>query len=165
MVFGRFPVLARFAHTATLLQNGKVLVTGGCTASNCSPDTAVSELYDPTSNSWSTTGNLNTARAGHTAVRLKTGTVLAVGGSPGLASCELYDPTKGTWTNAASTNAGRYLSTATLLPDGKVLVAGGANLAERTHLSEAVAAASGRDRTADYPIQRRLCIIVCIGCE
>jgi N-acetylneuraminic acid mutarotase len=126
--------VARFAHTATLLQNGKVLVTGGCTASNCSPDTAVSELYDPTSNSWSTTGNLNTARAGHTAVRLKTGTVLAVGGSPGLASCELYDPTKGTWTNAASTNAGRYLSTATLLPDGKVLVAGGANLAERTPL-------------------------------
>jgi hypothetical protein len=119
--------VARFAHTATLLLNGKVLVTGGCTASNCSTDTAVSELYDPTSNSWSTTGNLNTARWSHTAVRLKTGMVLAIGGSTGLASCELYDPTKGTWTNAASTNAGRYLNTTTLLSDGKVLVTGGAN--------------------------------------
>src|SRR3981189_1334339 len=94
--------VARFAHTATLLPSGKVLVTGGCTASDCSTDTAVSELYDPTSNSWSTTGNLNTARARHTAVRLKTGMVLAIGGSPALTSCELYDPTQGTRAKRAS---------------------------------------------------------------
>jgi hypothetical protein len=119
--------VARFAHTATVLQNGKVLVTGGCTASDCSTDTAVSELYDPTSNSWSTTGNLNTARSYQSAVRLKTGKVLAIGGSTGLTSCELYDPTSGTWTIAASTNAGRYLNTTTLLLDGKVLVSGGAS--------------------------------------
>ncbi|MFI5110321.1 MAG: choice-of-anchor D domain-containing protein, partial [Terriglobales bacterium] len=118
--------VARFAHTATLLTNGKVLVTGGCTASDCSTDTAVSELYDPTSNSWSTTGNLNTARSYQSAIRLKTGNVLVIGGSTALASCELYDPTKGTWTNAASTNVGRYLNTTTLLSDGKVLVTGGA---------------------------------------
>jgi N-acetylneuraminic acid mutarotase len=118
--------LARFAHTATLLQSGKVLVTGGCTASNCSTYTAVSELYDPTSNSWSKTGNLSTARYYHTAVLLKTGKVLAIGGATSTTSCELYDPTKGTWSNAASTNAARYLNTATLLSDGKVLVTGGA---------------------------------------
>ena len=118
--------VARFGHTATLLTNGKVLVTGGCTASDCSTDTAVSELYDPTSNSWSTTGNLNTARSYQSAVRLKTGKVLVIGGFTGLTSCELYDPTSGTWTNAASTNAGRYLNTTTLLPDGKVLATGGA---------------------------------------
>jgi hypothetical protein len=87
----------------------------------------VSELYDPTSNTWSTTGSLNTARYFHTAVLLKTGKVLAVGGSSGLTSCELYSPSTGTWSNAASTNAGRYLNTTTLLADGKVLVAGGAN--------------------------------------
>jgi hypothetical protein len=118
--------VARVAHTATLLQNGKVLVTGGCTASDCSTNTAVSELYDPTSNSWSTTGNLNTARSFQSAVRMQTGKVLVIGGSTALTSCELYDPTNGTWTNAASTNAGRYLNTTTLLPDGKVLVTGGA---------------------------------------
>src|SRR6266853_3434211 len=119
--------VARVAHTATLLPGGEVLVTGGCIALTCSPATAVSELYDPTSNTWSTTGSLNTARYLHTAVLLKTGKVLAVGGAGPLSSCELYSPTTGKWTNAASTNAGRYLNTTTLLADGKVLVAGGAN--------------------------------------
>ena len=119
--------VARVAHTATLLPGGKVLVTGGCIALTCSPATAVSELYDPTSDTWSTTGSLNTARYLHTAVLLKTGKVLAVGGAGPLSSCELYSPTTGKWTNAASTNAGRYLNTTTLLADGKVLVAGGAN--------------------------------------
>lgn len=119
----------RFGHTATRLPSGKVLVAGGCTASNCGTDTAVSELYDPTSNSWSKTGNLNAARYYHTAVLLKTGKVLAIGGSTGTittVSCELYDPSKGTWRNAASTNAARYFNATTLLPDGKVLVTGGA---------------------------------------
>ena len=119
--------VARFAHTATLLSSGKVLVTGGCTASACSTDTAVSELYDPTANTWSTTGSLNTARSYQTAVLLKTGKVLAIGGLGGGTSCELYDPSRGTWSYAASNNAARYLNTTTLLTDGKVLVAGGAN--------------------------------------
>jgi centrosomal CEP192-like protein/Kelch motif protein/galactose oxidase-like protein len=122
-----FLSVARYGHTATLLQSGKVLVTGGCAASTCSSDTAVSELYDPASNSWSTTGNLNTARSYHTTARLKTGKVLAIGGSAGsvTSSCELYDPSTGTWSNAASTSVARYLNTATLLPDGKVLITGG----------------------------------------
>lgn len=119
--------VARLGHTATLLSSGKVLVTGGCTAYDCSTDTTVSELYDPTSNTWSRTGSLNTARYFHTAVLLKTGKVLAIGGSPGMTSCELYNPSAGTWSNAASTTTGRYLNTSTLLSDGKVLVAGGAN--------------------------------------
>ena len=122
-----FLSVGRFGHTATLLPTGKVLVAGGCTSSNCSTDTAVSELYDPASNSWSTTGSLNTARYYHTAVLLKTGKVLAITGSTGsaTASCELYDPSKGTWSSAASTNAARYYNATTLLPDGKVLITGG----------------------------------------
>lgn len=119
--------VARFGHTATVLANGKVLVAGGCTSSICSSDTAVSELYDPVSNSWSTTGSLNNARFYHLAVRLKTGKVLAIGGAAPTpsTSCELYDPAKGTWSIAASTSATRYLGAATLLPDGKVLATGG----------------------------------------
>ena len=116
--------VARAGHTATLLPSGKVLVTGGCTASNCSPPTAVSELYDPASNTWSTTGSLNSARYFHTAVLLKNGKVLAVTGYI-TSSCELYDPATGAWSIAASTNAARYLNTTTVLPDGKVLIAGG----------------------------------------
>jgi len=116
--------VARAAHTATLLQNGKVLVTGGCQTSACSSVTSVSELYDPTSNTWSTTGNLNTARYYQSAVKLKTGKVLVVGGSAG-SSCELYDPAKGTWSVAASMSTTRNYSAAALLTDGKVLVTGG----------------------------------------
>jgi N-acetylneuraminic acid mutarotase len=121
--------VARVGHTATLLSNGKVLVAGGCTDNICGTHTAVSELYDPTSNTWSTTGSLNTARTFHTAVALKTGKVLVIGGSTGAGvtttSCELYDSTKGTWTTAASTTTARYLNATTLLKDGKVLVTGG----------------------------------------
>jgi hypothetical protein len=78
-------------------------VTGGCAASNCSTATAVSELYDPASNSWSTTGILNTARYYHTAVRLKTGKVLAIGGSTGTAG--VYTPLTLTF-SASSLNFG-----------------------------------------------------------
>jgi N-acetylneuraminic acid mutarotase len=117
--------VARSGYTATLLKNGKVLVAGGCTALDCSAMTAVSEIYDPTSNSWSTTGSLNTARAFQTAVQLATGSVLVIGGDPGITSCELYNPTTGTWSNVANTNTPRYQNTSTLLSDGKVLVAGG----------------------------------------
>jgi WD40 repeat protein len=105
-----------------------VLVTGGGTGS--STVTPTSEIYDPTSNSWSTTGSLVTARAHHAAVLLTNGKVLAVGGYAGGAtsSVELYDPTagtSGTWSVAASTNVARYLNGTSLLPDGKVLVSGG----------------------------------------
>ncbi len=119
--------LARYAHTATLLANGTVLVTGGCTASGCGTGTGVSELYDPVSNSWSTTGSLNTPRYEQTAVRLKNGRVLVVGGiaSAVTSSTEVYDPATGAWTAAASMNAARYQHTTTLLADGNVLVTGG----------------------------------------
>jgi hypothetical protein len=121
--------VARFAHTATLLAKGKVLVTGGCaTDITCSTTTAVSEIYDPVSNSWATTGSLNTARTYHTAVLLKSGKVLAVGGLSGslaTASCEVYDATAGSWSTVSSMNVARDLNTATLLKDGKVLAAGG----------------------------------------
>ena len=120
--------VARFGHTATLLSSGKVLVVGGCTSNGCSTDTAVTELYDPASNTWSTTGNLSTARYYHTAVRLKTGNVLAIGGSAtgtATSSCELYNPSTGAWTTAASMTAARFYHASTLLQDGKVLVTGG----------------------------------------
>jgi hypothetical protein len=65
--------VARFDHSATLLKTGRVLVTGGCKVSGCSVATGVSELYDPATNTWSTTGALNTARHGHNVLRLNCG--------------------------------------------------------------------------------------------
>jgi len=119
--------VARFAHAATLLANGNVLVSGGCTVSDCSTNTATSEIYNPKTNGWSPTGGLGTARAYHSAVLLNTGAVLAIGGLAvgATSSTELYNPSTGSWIAAASTNAARYLNGTTLLPDGKVLVTGG----------------------------------------
>ena len=51
---------ARGAHTATLLQNGMVLVAGGLDRSFTI--SASAELYDPVSHLWTATDSLNTAR-------------------------------------------------------------------------------------------------------
>src|SRR5438034_1158433 len=119
---------ARTYHTATLLQNGMVLVGGGLDSNNRNLTSA--ELYDPASGTWTATGSLNTARYAHTATLLQNGMVLVVAalGTADRAStsAELYDPASGTWTATGSLNTARYSHTATLLQNGViVLVAGG----------------------------------------
>src|SRR5689334_17614778 len=117
---------ARTAYTATLLQNGKVLVAGGQDAGGV---LASAELYDPATGSWSATGSLHTGRKWHTATLLPNGKVLIAAGFDnnanfnGLVSAELYDPTTGQWTLTGNLSGGRYSHTATLLSNGKVLVA------------------------------------------
>ena len=112
---------ARDAHSATLLQNGKVLVAGGLDGGGY---LASAELYDPGANTSSPAGNLTTARESHRATLLPSGKVLVAGGN-GLASAELYHPGTNTWSAAGSLATARRFHTATLLPSGKVLVAGG----------------------------------------
>jgi hypothetical protein len=106
---------ARSFHTATLLPNGQVLVTG---YSN------TAELYDPATGVWTPTGSMATARSFYTATLLPNGQVLVAGGT-WLASAELYDPATGVWTATGSMTTARGIHTATLLPNGQVLVAGG----------------------------------------
>ena len=124
----------RFAHTATLLSDGTVLVAAGQTTPSgiYQYTVASSETYDPVSGAWTSSGSLNTARTYHTATLLTSGKVLVAGGGdlsggdgPVLASSELYDPTSRTWTTAASLTTPRIHHTATLLPDKTVLVVGG----------------------------------------
>jgi hypothetical protein len=119
----------RQQHTATLLPNGMVLVTGG--SANFNP-LASAELYDPASGNWTATGTLANARFEHTATFLPNGNVLAAGGfgtsgidGIAIASAELYDPASGTWTATATLVHARFRHTATFLPSGKVLVADG----------------------------------------
>jgi hypothetical protein len=91
----------RSRYTATLLPNGKVLVTGGDNADG--GVLASAELYDPSTGTWSLTARLNAPRVSHTATLLPDGRVLAAGGrsSTSLAdildSSELYDPNTETW--------------------------------------------------------------------
>lgn len=119
---GKMPGL-RHDHTATLLPNGKVLVTGG--QSNSSTASAV--LYDPAIDAWNPAGSLPQARYSHTATQLPNGKILIAGGytSSSLASAGLYDPATSTWTATAAMPLGRVNHAAALLPNGKVLVTGG----------------------------------------
>ena len=57
----------RITFASTLLQNGKVLIAGG-RPSRYEPLISYTELYDPTTQTWSTTGNLNTPRMTNPAV-------------------------------------------------------------------------------------------------
>ena len=70
---------AREAHAATLLPNGKLLVTGGVNSATL----ASAELYDPATGSFSATGIMATARGYHTATLLPNGKVLVTGGASG----------------------------------------------------------------------------------
>jgi hypothetical protein len=116
---------ARWLHTATLLANGKVLVTGGSGPNN---RLATAEVYDSTTGIWTATGAMHAARDNHTATLLPNGKVLVAGGlgnNGSLASGELYDPATGAWTVTGTLISGRSSHTATLLPNGTVLVTGG----------------------------------------
>ncbi|ATB28861.1 kelch repeat-containing protein [Melittangium boletus] len=119
----------RGGHAATLLANGKVLITGGWTASgSISSMTAVTELYDPATKTFSQTGAMGTPRERHRAVKLQNGKVLVMGGltqGGRVASAELYDPATGLWTPTGAMSVAREYPSATLLTDGRVLVAGG----------------------------------------
>lgn len=119
--------VARDDHTATLLPNGKVLVAGGSSPTSSNRGETKTELYDPTTGTWTTTGSLNGGRTTHTATLLSNGKVLVAGGysQSSLTSAELYDPATGIWSPTATLNSFRNLHTATLLPNSQVLVTGG----------------------------------------
>jgi hypothetical protein len=116
---------ADFGSAATLLRDGRVLVTGH----------GGTQVYDPDSGTWSAAEQMSTPRHSHTATLLRDGRVLAMGGydegDRPLGSAELYDPDTGSWTAIASTHSGPFdrncsgcpggTGWATLLQDGTLL--------------------------------------------
>lgn len=122
---GRMTV-PRAAHAATLLDNGKVLITGGFSG-NTEIYYDTGELFDPATRSFLPTASMTSPRTGHGSVLLDDGTVLIAGGwgNGFLDDAELYDPATGLFTTTDSMATSRDAFTATRLQDGRVLIVGG----------------------------------------
>ncbi len=115
----------RASHTATLLNNGKVLITGGFVGEENT--LASAETFDPTTNDFSRAEDMRFPRSSHTATLLPNGKILIAGGFNGsyLDSAEIYDPATGKFTLTSKMTTARSNHVAVLLDNGKVLLAGG----------------------------------------
>jgi PKD repeat protein len=121
----------RQRHTATLLNDGRVLVAGGLFYAPGSPNAsypAACEIFDPNTNTWTLGPSLLQPRSAHSATVLPDGRVLVAAGMTWnweTTAAELYSPTSNSWSSTASLLNVRAQHTATLLPNGRVLVVGG----------------------------------------
>jgi len=121
---------ARMFHTATLLSNGMVLLCGGLDVNKAGAEVPTAELFDPSSQSFTTVSStMSSARALHAASLLPDGNVLVSGGLNGnqtaQATADVYATGVGTFVPAKPMNTARYSHTSTTLPNGLVLIAGG----------------------------------------
>ena len=121
----------RSMHTATLLQDGRVLVAGGGTAREQVTESA--EIYDPKTRSFSMAARMSVPRYKHTAVLLDDGTVLIAGGSDArdwksaYNTTEIYNPRTNAFSAAGKMAEGRFkLPPEAVRLTNEVLVFGGA---------------------------------------
>lgn len=123
------PSVGRVMSAATLLLDGRVLVTGGFGGPYAYASSAVAsaEIWDPSSGTFSTTGSMANERVGHAATLLPDGRVLVIGGvgpQGWLTSAEIWDVATAGFTPAGDFAGPEGVDTATLLPSGDVLVLG-----------------------------------------
>jgi hypothetical protein len=117
----------RILPTATLLQDGRVLVVGGISSDGTAVATA--ELWDPLARTFSPAGSLARPRIGHAAALLQDGRVLIVGGEDGVdavpeMAAEVWDPATSRFEAVGSMLRLPSGLTATTLTDGRVLIVG-----------------------------------------
>ncbi|MBW2535136.1 MAG: hypothetical protein JRI55_26825, partial [Deltaproteobacteria bacterium] len=124
-------------YDATLLPDGRVLVTGGWTGVGYRSS---AELFDPVSRTWERVEDLHSPRWNHTSALLPDGRVLVVGGASrweaggwdgpvGYVPPEVFDPAENRFSVLDSRDWADHLNArSAVLPDGRVLVVGGAML-------------------------------------
>ncbi len=117
--------LPHFAHTATLMPDGTVVVLG--------PENAA-ERFSPATGGWAPLAN--PGHAGHTASLLPSGELLLVSD----AGAERYAPSTGVRVGVPGLRVVRVRHSAVALPSGDVLVTGGAGLAAAESAERYVAA-------------------------
>jgi hypothetical protein len=141
---GPLMAVPRVRHAAVLLQDGRVLITGGMVNAGApatgGPGTAHCEIYDPSSNTFSPTGAMPWPRFGHAMTLLNDGRVLVTGGfadwtnagtsfaarlNTAADTTAVWDPLTDTWKSLPAMASPRAGHSQTLLADGRVLVAGG----------------------------------------
>ena len=126
----------RSTHTATALNDGRVLAVGGYDITGVVNATA--EIFDPNTNTVSAAASMSFARTQHTATLLNDGRVLVTGGGSNFdlsdplgslgsasATTEIYDPVSDTWSLGPGLAKPTIGHTATLLDDGRVMILGG----------------------------------------
>jgi hypothetical protein len=108
--------------SAVLLADGRVLATGGSQTSGWN------EVYDPVTNRFSATGDMNSWDDVYTATLLPNGNVLYIGNAEGdgiPADVEIFDPTENAFSRSGRALFNHDFGAANLLPDGSVLITGG----------------------------------------
>ena len=118
---------ARMEAQCVQLNTGKILVAGGCNATQA---LNACELYDPLSNTWAKTGDLNIPRHVYEMRLLPDGRVIIIGGMTDMnvattATSEIYDPATGLWTLAANMIEARENAQSCVMPDGSIMLFGG----------------------------------------
>jgi hypothetical protein len=135
---------ARYAAAAAPLPDGRVLVAGGYYDEGGDHYLASAEVFNPASNTFSSTGvgTMSTPRRGAVAAQLPDGRVLIAGGSFNdgveheLATAEVFNLATNAFTPVGSMGIARVRAFAAPLPDGRVLVAGGNDGATRLSSAE-----------------------------
>jgi hypothetical protein len=130
---------SRYDYNATLLRDGRVLVSGGYGRNGEKLTSA--EIYDPATGVFTPTGSMMRPRYLHNGTLMQDGRVWISGGVinwpvtsltfpaylDAYATSEFYDPATGMFTLAATMPWPQVNHNATLLPDGKVLMSAGAD--------------------------------------
>jgi hypothetical protein len=111
-----------------LLDNGSVLISGGCSTAGCGDVLASTEIHDAKDGFFKPGATMTPPRVCHAAIRLRDGRVLIAGGWTGdgvTATAEIFNPASGRFEAAGNMQVPRMSPVVVTLPDGRIVIIGG----------------------------------------